>query len=77
MDEQFEREQFLPLRKWLRENLHRHGRKFTPKETLQRITGKAEMDVAPYLRYLNAKFSGIYGLKQESNRDPNDSSDKL
>jgi len=60
--EQFERGQFLPLREWLRENLHRYGRKFTPKETLQKVTGKAEIDVEPYLRYLKTKFSEIYGL---------------
>jgi carboxypeptidase Taq len=60
--DQFERGQFLPLREWLRENLHRYGRKFTPKETLQKVTGKAEIDVEPYLRYLNTKFAEIYGL---------------
>ena len=60
--QQFERGQFMPLREWLRENLHKHGRKFTPRETLQKVTGKAEIDVEPYLRYLNTKFSEIYGL---------------
>ncbi len=60
--EQFERGQFLPLREWLRENLHCHGRKFTPEETLQIVTGKAEIDVDPHLRYLKGKFSEIYGL---------------
>ena len=28
-----------PLRDWLREHLHRHGRKFTPGETLERVVG--------------------------------------
>jgi carboxypeptidase Taq len=60
--EQFERGQFMALREWLCENLHKHGRKFTPKETLQKVTGKAEIDVEPYLRYLKTKFSEIYGL---------------
>lgn len=60
--EQFERGQFMALREWLRENLHKHGRKFTPKETLQKVTGKAEINVEPYLRYLKTKFSEIYGL---------------
>ncbi|HAD05839.1 MAG TPA: carboxypeptidase, partial [Anaerolineaceae bacterium] len=61
--EQFEQGYFLPLREWLRDNLHRYGRKFTPLETLQKVTGKAEIDVDPYLRYLKGKFSEIYGLK--------------
>lgn len=60
--EQFERGQFMALREWLRENLHRHGRKFTPRETLQKVTGKADIDVQPYLRYLKTKFGEIYGL---------------
>lgn len=59
---QFERGKFMPLREWLREKLHRHGRKFTPKETLQRVVG-GSIDVAPYIRYLKAKFGEIYNLK--------------
>src|SRR5581483_7375219 len=46
LDEQFERGDFGPLREWLRENVHRHGRSFTPQELLQRVTGSA-MDPAP------------------------------
>lgn len=58
---QFERGEFAALRTWLRENLHQHGRKFTPTETLQRIVG-GPIDVKPYLRYLNTKYGEIYGL---------------
>jgi carboxypeptidase Taq len=53
---------FGPLRDWLREHLHRHGRKFTPKETLKLVTGSDTVDVAPFVRYLNGKFGEIYGL---------------
>lgn len=59
---QFERGEFMPLREWLREKLHRHGRKFTPKETIQRVVG-GPIDVAPYIRYLKSKFGEIYNLK--------------
>ncbi len=59
---QFERGEFMPLREWLREKLHRHGRKFTPKETIQRVVG-GPIDVAPYIRYLKSKFGEIYELK--------------
>jgi carboxypeptidase Taq len=59
---QFERGEFQPLREWLRERLHRHGRKFTPKETLQKVTGNDQIDVQPFVRYVTAKFSEIYGL---------------
>ena len=50
---------------WLRENLHRHGRKYTSKEMLQRITGGG-MDPAPYIRYLKSKMGEIYGLPVEA-----------
>jgi carboxypeptidase Taq len=60
LDEQFERGDFEPLRDWLRENVHRHGRAFTPQELLQRITGSA-MDPAPYLRYLERKLGELFG----------------
>ncbi|MEN4011904.1 MAG: carboxypeptidase M32 [Bellilinea sp.] len=60
--EQFERGEFHNLREWLHETLHRFGRKFTPRETLQRVTGRAEIDVQPYLRYLNSKLGEIYGV---------------
>jgi len=53
---------FSPLRDWLREHLHRHGRKFTPAETLERATGTREIDPEPYVRYLREKLAGIYGI---------------
>jgi carboxypeptidase Taq len=52
--EQFERGEFAPLREWLRERLHRHGRKFTPEETLAKVVG-GPIDPGPYLRYLKEK----------------------
>ena len=59
---QLARGEFLALREWLRDNLHRHGRKFTPKETLRRAAGADHVDVGPYVTYLRSKFSAIYGL---------------
>jgi carboxypeptidase Taq len=58
---QFERGEFTALREWLRENLHRHGRKFTPKETLQKVVG-GPISVEPYVRYLKTKLGEIYGI---------------
>jgi carboxypeptidase Taq len=49
-----ERGEFGELREWLRERLHRHGRKFSPKETLARVAG-GPIDADPYLRYLKEK----------------------
>lgn len=46
---------------WLRENVHQHGRKFPPSELIQRATGQP-LDHAPFMAYVTAKFSEIYGL---------------
>ncbi|HVC88403.1 MAG TPA: carboxypeptidase M32 [Gaiellaceae bacterium] len=58
----FEQGEFGPLREWLREHLHRHGRKFSPGETLERVVGTPEIDPEPYVRYLREKLSAIYGI---------------
>ncbi len=58
---QFERGEFMALREWLREHLHKHGRKFTPKETLQKVVG-GSIDVEPYVRHLKSKLGEIYGV---------------
>lgn len=52
---------FAPVRAWLGENLHRHGRKFTPRQTVQLVTG-GEIDPRPYVRYLTAKVKDLYGV---------------
>jgi carboxypeptidase Taq len=59
LDEQFERGEFGPLREWLGEHVHRHGRAFAPQELLQRVTG-SPIDAAPYLRYLERKLGELY-----------------
>ncbi len=59
--EQFERGEFMALREWLRENVHKHGRKFTPKETIEKVAGEP-INVGPYVKYLKTKLGEIYGL---------------
>jgi carboxypeptidase Taq len=58
LDDQFEHGRFGELLQWLREHLHRHGRKFTPRETLERVVGGG-LDAEPYLAYLNAKLGEL------------------
>ena len=53
-----ERGDLTPLTDWLREKLWRHGRKFTPQETLERVVGGG-MDPEPYLRYLSSKLGAL------------------
>ncbi len=58
---QIERGEFDLLRAWLRENVYRHGSKYTANELLQRVVG-GPLDVAPLLRHLRAKYGRIYRL---------------
>ncbi len=60
LHEQFEQGEFGALRAWLGEHIYRHGRKYTPKELLERVVG-GPLDPEPYLRYLREKLGGIYG----------------
>jgi carboxypeptidase Taq len=59
--EQITRGELAPLREWMRSNIHTHGRKFAPAELVKRITG-TEMSAAPFLDYLNEKYTEIYDL---------------
>ena len=61
LDAQVERGELGGLREWLREHLHRHGRKFTPRETLLRAAG-APIDPEPYVRYLKGKLGEVAGV---------------
>jgi len=51
-----------PLLKWLRDKVHQHGRRYTSEELCQKITGQ-KLDPAYFMRYLNEKYAGIYGIK--------------
>lgn len=59
--EEIGRGEFGTLLDWLRENIHRHGSRYTPEELIQRATG-GPLDTAPYLSYLREKFTALYGL---------------
>jgi carboxypeptidase Taq len=56
LDERFERGEFGDLREWLREHLYRLGAKYTPQETIERVTG-SRIDAKPYVRYLREKLA--------------------
>jgi carboxypeptidase Taq len=56
VDGQMERGEFGEIRDWLRTNLYVLGRKFTPQETIERVTG-SRIDAGPYVRYLREKLA--------------------
>jgi carboxypeptidase Taq len=61
LDGQFARGEFAPLLGWLRDRIHRHGKRFTAAQLAQRITGKS-LEAAPLLRHLRCKASELYGV---------------
>ncbi len=57
----FRRGEFSRLREWLNENIHQHGRRYTPAELAERITG-APLTHEALLGHLTDKYSAIYGF---------------
>lgn len=55
------RAEFAPLLKWLNSHVHAPGSKFEPQELVQKVTG-SKINGDAYIRYLQTKFSEIYGL---------------
>ncbi len=53
--------QFDTLHNWLIESIYRHGRKFTPAELIERVTGRP-LTIEPYMRYLRQKYGELYQL---------------
>jgi len=49
---------FKQIKEWLVENVYRYGNQFDPYDLLRNITGN-EVNVNPYLDYLDDKFSNI------------------
>ena len=59
LDAQMEAGELGELAVWLRDNLYSLGRKFTPKETIERLTGAPAIDPQPYLAYLREKLAAL------------------
>ncbi|HAN97482.1 MAG TPA: carboxypeptidase M32 [Planctomycetaceae bacterium] len=58
LDAMFRVGDFVPLRRWLNEHLHRHGRCYLPPELLQRVCGQS-LSSRPLIAYLNAKLDRL------------------
>jgi len=52
---------FSPVHDWLRNNIHKWGRRLTPGELLKKVTGE-NLSVHPFLKYIDEKYAKIYGL---------------
>ncbi|HET7744093.1 MAG TPA: carboxypeptidase M32 [Gaiellaceae bacterium] len=59
IDDQMRGGDLETLSAWLRDNLYSLGRKLTPRETIERLTGSPTIDPEPYLAYLREKVGAL------------------
>jgi carboxypeptidase Taq len=52
---------FAPLLGWLREKIHRHGKRFTARRLVREVTG-ADLSAGPLMKHLRSKASELYGV---------------
>jgi carboxypeptidase Taq len=53
--------EFGTLHGWLKENIYRHGRKYTASELVERVTDNP-LSIASYIQYLRTKYGELYQL---------------
>ena len=58
---QVARGNFNGIKDWLTRKVYSQGNLYDPADLIKKITGK-ELDVKPYLNYLNTKYSELYGF---------------
>ena len=61
LDEKIAAGEFRPLLDWLRENIHRHGQRYTATELVRVVTGES-LSHKPFMAYLTGKFKPLYGI---------------
>ena len=59
LTEQIAHGELLPLREWLRENIHQLGMTCRPKDLVKQVTGKA-LSADYFLTYMEEKFGRLY-----------------
>ena len=52
---------FAPLLGWLREKIHRHGKRFTARRLVREVTGD-DLRAEPLLNHLRSKAAELYGV---------------
>jgi carboxypeptidase Taq len=61
LERQFAAGQFVPLREWLREKIHRKGQSVTAAELVKQVTGKP-LSHQPLIDHLRNKLGRLYGI---------------
>jgi carboxypeptidase Taq len=57
----FKKGEFLPLKNWLNDKVHKHGRYYDPEKLIEVISG-APLSADPFMNYLEKKYAEIYKL---------------
>ena len=60
LEESFAQGNFRTLREWLRENVHRHGKRYKPAEIIERVTGSAP-DPSALIESLSRRYTSTLG----------------
>ncbi len=61
VDGKIRRGEFAPLREWMTENVHRHGRRYPSDELIERATGEP-LTADYFVDYVEEKFEALYDL---------------
>jgi carboxypeptidase Taq len=61
LHKQFAKGEFAPLKKWLQDNIHAHGRRYLANDLVERVTGKP-LGSEAVMAYMNKKFGELYGF---------------
>jgi carboxypeptidase Taq len=57
----FAKGDFKPLLDWLRNHIHRHGKRYTAAQLVKKVTGK-ELSADALMRHLSRKAAELYGV---------------
>jgi carboxypeptidase Taq len=61
VEDLFSKGEFLPLKEWLNENIHRRGRRYKANRIVEVVTGES-LSHEPLLEHLRNRFGPLYGL---------------
>jgi carboxypeptidase Taq len=61
LDEQFARGEFINLKEWLKEKIHRHGQLYRAEKLVEVVTGKP-LSHRPLMDYLKTKYGQLYAI---------------
>jgi carboxypeptidase Taq len=63
LDESIRAGEFDPLREWLTDRVHRHGKRYGTNELVRRATGE-DVSADAFVDYATAKYGALYGLER-------------